>query len=163
MKFMNTSPCFSGKCGFCANCCNNYENSCEVKKSEKSENIRRAEDLTKFMGKERIEKYSMKYNKEIKEWCKKNEYLNPKDRGWVKNNIKINQRNGSETNYTLCNNYHNIICDDSICKVIYLNTPEWFHSSFYSKLPIYERNDKLFNLCGICITRNPSPPQISGE
>ena len=46
-----TAPCFSGECGFCSNCCDsNYKY-----KYKYPENIQRAYDLKKFMGKQKVQ------------------------------------------------------------------------------------------------------------
>ena len=61
--------------------------------------------------------------------------------------------------YTLIQKTHSKICDDPICKVIYLYSDESKHQNKYPKYPIYSRVNDEDNkypphyLCAICINR----------
>ena len=150
-------PCFSGECGFCINCCANCcANSCEKDNVSKVEVLRRAGDLSKFLGKNRIDKITMDYNKELKRWCSERGFRNPNNTGSSKETILV--KNG-EVVFNLVKEKHKFVCEDSLCKVMYVNCSERLHSTFYPSLPIYT-NGKL-NFCGPCFTRTPTPPDIS--
>jgi len=147
------APCFSGECGFCANCC---ANNCEKDNISKVEDLRRAGDLSKFLGKNRVDKITMDYNKDLKRWCSERGFRNPNNTGSSKETILV--KNGGVV-FNLVKEKHKLVCDDSLCKVMYVNCSERLHSTFYPSLPIYT-NGKL-NFCGPCFTRTPTPPDIS--
>jgi len=146
-------PCFSGDCGFCINCCSNY---CDKDNVSNVEVLRRSEDLSKFLGKKRVDRITMDYNKSLKVWCSERGYRNPRDTGSTKKTILV--KNG-EVKFDLVKEKHKLVCDDSLCRVMYVNCSERLHSTFYPSLPIYT-NGKL-NFCGPCFTRTPTPPDIS--
>jgi hypothetical protein len=158
------TSCFSGECGFCANCCANCANSCaticatncEKDNVSKVEVLRRAGDLSKFLGKNRIDKITMDYNKDLKRWCSERGFRNPINTGSSKETILV--KNG-EVIFNLVKEKHKLVCDGSLCKAMYVNCSERLHSTFYPSLPIYT-NGKL-NFCGPCFTRTPTPPDIS--
>ena len=151
-----TAPCFSGECGFCANCNDSKEESTE------EENIRRAQDLSKFLGYNFIDKITMDYNSNLKKWCKKNDYRCHADIGWAPQFIKKYRYKEDPIIFKLIQEIHPAVCDDSWCQVMFVNAPEALHNIFYPSLPIYTRvfDDKL-QLCGPCLDRKPTPPEIS--
>jgi len=148
-----SAPCFSGDCGFCINCCSNY---CGKDNVSKSGAWRTTEDLTKFLGKNRVDRITMDYNKILKGWCSERGFRNPHDTGSSKETILV--KNG-EVKYDLVKEKHKLVCDDSLCRVMYVNCSERLHSTFYPSLPIYT-NGRL-NFCGPCFTRTPTPPDIT--
>ena len=160
MKFMYSAPCFSGDCGFCASCCDAEDDSSE------SEVIRRAEDLSKFFGPKKIDKITMNYNSKLKKWCKERGFRNPTDIGWTKETIKITKKNGETVKYRLLQECHAAVCNDPHCEVMFVNASDFAHTAFYTGLPMYEREDTnkdKIHFCGPCMTRKPSPPEISKE
>ena len=153
-----TAPCFSECCGFCIKCCPHLQ---EEDKSSEPENLRRARDLSKFLGKNRIDMITMNYNTELKQWCKGNGYRNPNNIGITQKEIKKQLKNKDPVKYKLIQKNHDAICDNALCKAMYVNSTDWLHRSFYTCLPIYTRSDDKLQICGPCISREPSPPEIS--
>ena len=153
-------PCFSGECGFCAECCERCFNKDEG--SGSPEILKRAEDLSKFLGKKRVDAIMMDYNSQLKSWCKDNGYRNPKDPGSSKKTVMI-AGPGMKV-FKLIQGSHGAVCDDARCKVGYVNSSDWIHSSTYTNLPVYERvgdHNGVFHLCGPCLSRKPTQPDIS--
>jgi len=146
-------PCFSGECGFCINCCANY---CEKDNVSKVEVSGRAKDLSKFLGKNRVDRITMDYNKDLKRWCSERGFRNPTNTGSSKEAILV--KNG-EAVFNLVKEKHKFVCDGPLCKVMYVNCSERLHSTFYPSLPIYTNGKLIF--CGPCFTRTPTPPDIS--
>ena len=154
MRF--AAPCFSGECGFCANCNDSKEESTE------EENIRRAQDLSKFWGYNYIDKITMDYNSNLKKWCKKNDYRCPQDIGETPKIIKKYKNKEDPIIFKLIQEIHPAVCDDPLCQVMFVNAPEALHNIFYPSLPIYNRKpNNDFQLCGPCLDRKPTPPEIS--
>jgi len=152
-----TPPCFSECCGFCIKCCPHLQ---EEDKSSEPENLRRARDLSKMLGKNRIDMITLNYNTELKQWCKGGGYKNPTNIGISQKEIKIQNKNKDHVKYKLIQQKHSDICNSSLCNVMYVTSSEWLHTSFYPSIPIYTRSDG-FKLCGPCLSRKPSPPEIS--
>jgi len=144
-----TAPCFSGECGFCPSCCDLDPI------SKDHESIQRAYDLKKFIGSQRIQEEQDKYNKSLKKITKKYDYHNPTDIGFMPPIIKFEKGQPIDyVKYNLIKGNHTIICDDLLCKVFFIISHDGLRSSYYSKLPIYNRNhDKNHNLCAVCINR----------
>jgi hypothetical protein len=160
MVFATT--CFSGECGFCPKCCERCFN--RIKESDTPEPLGRAEDLSKFLGKKRVDDIMMNYNTKLKEWCEEKEYRNTKDIGWTKTKIIVPRRNKNSLQFRLLQESHGAVCDDPWCKVGYVNSTEWIHMSTYTNLPIYEcKNDggSIIHFCGPCMSREPTGPEIS--
>ena len=144
MKYI--TPCFSEDCGLCINCCKN--NNDYDKEISKKENIRRAEDIYKFMDYEYISEISNNYNINIKKWCKEVGFETPKEIGGCKKIIKKFKPNSIDPIiFNLVEEYHDYLCDNILCKVIYLNNKNKIN---YHSIPIY-KNDNI-KLCGYCIT-----------
>lgn len=104
-----TAPCFSGECGFCSNCCDSYY------EYRYPENIQRAYDLKKFMGKQKVQEETDNYHKSLNKFMKTKGYYSPNDYGYMKENIKY-EKGGSEeyTKYKLMKNKHKEVCDDPL-------------------------------------------------
>ena len=157
-----TSPCFSGECGFCSHCWGKNEES----SGEESSDLERARDLSKFFGPKKIDRITMNYNSELKKWCQKRGYRNPTDSGWTKETIKVENKNGEVVKYRLLQECHSAVCDDSHCKMMFVNANDFTHTAFYTDLPVYERvdtNKNKIHFCGPCMTRKPTPPEITKE
>ena len=150
------TPCFSGECGLCENC---YDSNCSSSVPDHGSHgshdstMDRAKDLCKVLGKKRIDDITMNYNSVLKKWCKRTGYRNPMDIGWTKKTVKVDQLYES-TEYNLIERKHSSVCDDPLCKAMYVNSSVWLHGSFYTSLPIYAgKEGKL--LCGPCISGRP--------
>jgi len=147
-------PCFSGTCGLCVNCGSNYMN--REKEYTDEEWLRRSSDLSKFLGKTRVERLTMDYNRELNHWCKKRGYNNPVDSGFAEDHIIV-----GNSKFSLIKNKHDIICSDSHCRVIYVSSHERINVTMYPTFPIYTNKERGISFCGPCLVRVPEPPSIS--
>tara|TARA_Y100000389_G_scaffold191564_1_gene217919 strand:- start:103 stop:621 length:519 start_codon:yes stop_codon:yes gene_type:complete len=138
----SATPCFSGECGLCANCCKTRDS------SKLGERERRYKDMSKIMGKTLIEEYREVYNKRLNSWCKNKGYTDPFLYGYAKEKIKMN-----DETYSLCNKIHSDVCDDPYCRTLYNTTDEYTQKTRYSKYPIYNSDIRNIKLCGVCIDR----------
>ena len=126
------SNCFSNNCGLCHNC---NKNNIDLKQNRFPNDINipklsKAYDMNKFTE-NNIKELSLDYNLKLK-----NLNFNPLSK--FKYNMKYNL------------NYSNDICDNILCKCIYLNASNEF-KNYYQKLPTYKRQDNNCKLCIICI------------
>ena len=144
-----TANCFSDECGFCSSCCDSEF------KSDDSEDIQRAQDLKKFMGNTKLDDEQDYYNKILKKYMKKYDYRNPNDIGFMPEKLSYGGNQDTEYHkYKLIQKEHKYICDDSFCKLFFESSHEGLKTSYYPKLPIYERvKDKNNYLCIVCISR----------
>ena len=78
-----TAQCFSGECGLCFECCENGTNWFQNHQKEEitSDCLRRARDLSKLLGKKRVEVITNQYNKDLMKFTKENGYKRPDDEG----------------------------------------------------------------------------------
>jgi hypothetical protein len=143
---MNINNCFSGECGFCNHCCDylSYQNK---NNSPSEEYNNRAKDMIKFYSKSDIESYEKEYNQKLKEIINRTDYVSPIDKGYLSNKKRINN-----TFYTLKENYHKLLCDDTMCRIMFHNTHDHLKKK-YSKLPIYTRENDKYKFCAVCIER----------
>ena len=139
-----TAPCFSGECGFCPGCCKSSTISNEP------ECLQRANDLSKFLGKQKIAEELNLYNQSLNQLIKKYDYRNPKDPGFLPTILKY-----GDTKYKLLSKYsHSNGCDNVFCKIFYLNSHDHMKSTHYTKLPIYTRStDNKHRFCGVCMLK----------
>lgn len=146
IKMNYATPCFSGCCGFCVECC---DSSIEPKILDK-QNQEGA--LCKIVGKQRMNEIQDEYTNELRDWCQSRGYRNPSDIGWTKEIMKLN-----EDKYKLSRKLNKDVCDDPFCKAIYLTMHEHSRKSFYESMPLYFRDKKFegdhFKLCGPCISK----------
>ena len=158
-----TTTCFSGECGSCSECFVRCFDTVDDWGPEilGPEILERAEDLSKFLGKKRVDDIMMDYNGKLKKWCKENGYRNPEDPGRAKRVVRFQGKGKDPSVFRLLTESHGAICDDSRCKVAFVNSSEWLHASTYPNYPIYECSSRGIHLCGPCIDRKPSPPEIS--
>jgi len=152
-----TTTCFSGECGSCSECSLRCFDTVD---DLGTEILGRAEDLSKFLGKKRVDDIMMDYNRKLKSWCKETGYKNPESPGKAKKTLRFEKGNESLV-FRLLTESHGAICDDSRCKVAFVNSSDWLHTSTYPNFPIYECSSRGIHLCGPCIGRKPSPPEIS--
>jgi len=138
-KFTSASPCFSGQCGLCINCCGGID------RGSNDHSDRRAKQLSLMMGKSQVEEYRNHYNKKLNSWCKNRGYRDPFDRGWAQN--KINK-------FTLAKDKHNLVCNDLYCKMLYHSANEWDQKKKYPNYPVYTNTEKDLSLCVLCIEKN---------
>jgi len=142
-KFTSATPCFSGECGLCVNCCGGGSN---------DHNDRRAKELYLMLGKDPTEEYRKYYNIKLNTWCKNRGYRDSYDRGWAHDSIKINQ-SGITYEYSIPSDKHNLVCDDNYCKMLYHSSTEWDKKKKYPNYPIYRNDEKNLSLCAICINK----------
>ena len=108
------------------------------------------------MGSQKVNDETNFYNQKINKFVKNTQYNNPTDIGFTKQNIIH-----SNMTYKLIQKSHSIVCDDSLCKVIYLSSDNHKQNNIYPKYPIYSRinnndeyKDTPHHLCAICIHRS---------
>jgi len=144
-----TANCFSNECGFCSSCCDSES------LSDDSETIKRAKDLKKFMGRQRVDEENDHYNKTLKKYLKRYDYLNPSDSGFMPKRMNYGDNSDTEYNkYHLIQKNHESICNDPLCQVFYESSHDELKSSYYPKLPLYERvKDNKHYICIVCISR----------
>jgi len=154
----NATECFSDTCGLCKNCTDNYINS--LNKSDiKNELNQRGLELYKMMGKNYVEEVNNRYNKDLKEWCKKYEYKDPYCYGYAPNIIKTD-KTGKVLKFEFIDKKHQYICDNTYCRMMYESKTDWEKQKYYPNIPIYKRikeeGDKggCNQLCCLCINRN---------
>ena len=76
------SPCFSGECGLCPECCgSDYIH-------DMPNEISRAKDMNLLYGRKRVDEISTDYSKRLNQWCSERGYRNPSDSGWTKKTVK---------------------------------------------------------------------------
>ena len=143
-KFTSATPCFSGQCDLCINCCGGID------RGSNNHNDRRAKELAIMMGKSHVEEYREFYNKKLNYWCKNKGYRDPFDRGWVSDSIKKNHM-GVVHKYIMPHKKHNLICDNNYCKMLYHSDNEWDQIKKFPNYPIYFNNEKNISLCSLCI------------
>ena len=144
-----TANCFSNECGFCSSCCDSEP------LSNDSESIKRAKDLKKFMGNQRVDEEQDHYNKTLKKYLQRYDYLNPSDSGFMPKRMNYGGNSDTEYNkYHLIQKNHKYICNDPLCQVFYESSHDGLKTSYYPKIPLYERvKDKGHYMCIVCISR----------
>ena len=156
-----SAPCFSGTCGFCVNCCSNYSDSdlqTRLSGSSGIGDLRRYSDISKFLGKSRVERITLDYNQSLNRWCRERGFRCPTETGSTKEHI-VGTNN---LRFDLVKKNHGLSCIDSHCRVMYVSSPERLHSTLYPTFPIYTNNERSgLAFCGPCLTRLPVPPSIS--
>ena len=149
MVLTYSAPCFSGECRFCASCCDSDPTSSDP------EPIQRADDLIKFMGKQRVQEESDHYHKSLNKIIKQYDYRSPTDIGFMTK--KVNYEKGQPIDnikYKLIEKNHDSVCDDPLCKVFFVTSHDNLKNTFYPKVPIYKRViDDNHQLCAVCISR----------
>ena len=149
------TDCFSGDCGLCFNCGNTSEMSFNRKSFCKEkiipENLRRAKDLSKLMGKNYTEEVKERYNKDLLSWCKKYGYKDSFCYGYAPEKI-INNDWGKVKTFTIVEQKHTLLCDNIYCKMVYEISSDWEQKTRYPIMPMYKSEN--LNLCGPCILKN---------
>ena len=137
-----SAPCFSGQCSFCPECCKSS------KISDEPEILQRANDLSKFLGKDKISHENDSYNNSLKKLIKKYDYRNPSDQGFLPNF----QYYQNDKYKLIQENPHAAVCDDPLCSVFFINSHDSIKTFHYTMLPIYTRvKDNQHQLCAVCI------------
>ena len=145
------SPCFSGACGFCPNCCK----SDHIHK-EKNE-ITRAKDMKLFYGRKKVDDITNDYNKRLNKWCKERGYRNPNDIGWTKLVLTKYIRSSiiPIRFHLLRESHEDKICCDPHCQLLHEDANEWLRKKSYSITPLYSWNyeEKVEEkyICGPCL------------
>jgi len=154
----NVTECFSGCCGLCKSCTNNYIQSLD-KLEINDELNKRGLELYKMMGREYVEEVNNRYNKDLKDWYKKYDYKDPYYYGSTPNIIRT-EKTGELLKFKLVKNKHGHVCDNIYCRMMYESKTDWEKQKYYPNLPIYKREkineDKggCNQLCCLCVNRN---------
>jgi len=146
-KFSSATPCFSGQCGLCVNCCGGID------RVSNDHNDRRAKELAIMMGKLQVEEFRNFYNTKLNSWSKNKGYRDPFDKGWAHDSIKKNHMEMVHK-YTIPTDKHNLICDNLYCKMLYHSANEWDQKKKFPNYPIYKNHEKNLSLCSICIDKD---------
>ena len=145
------TPCFSGTCGFCPNCCKS-----EYIHKEKNE-VSRAKDMKLFYGRKKIDEISDNYNKRLNGWCKNRGYKNPNNIGWTKEILKKFRPGSFEPIHLnlIRDSHKDKICCDPHCQLLYEDANEWLKDKNYSIMPLYSWKDGEMiqgkYICGPCL------------
>ena len=131
-SYPEATDCFSGTCGLCINCTKNTINSFKDINNQnhepRSQDLRRAEDLNKLMGKKYVEEATNRYNK----------------------NLPIYRDTYGK--FKLIEKKHDYICSDPYCKMLYVASTSWEQKSRYPLIPMYTKeDDNKLQICGPCI------------
>lgn len=151
MKF--STECFSGECGLCKNCCQNTEESLQKNIHNKPESERRSEDLSKIIGKNNVQEFKDRYNKNLKEWCKNYSFKDPFCYGYAPKN-KRETFTGRNEKYKIIDKIHKDVCDNLYCKMMYTTSTSWEQEKKYCLLPVYKNINEEKYLCGPCLTND---------
>ena len=144
-NFTNSSPCFSGECGLCVNCCGNYQ--CAPVISEETDKTQRARDHIKF-EKTHLEDMTQGYWKGLRKIYQEVEYGSPEEPGGLPSTYRIHNEPHSTDTYSLHRKTHDMVCHMPLCRMMYQNTHEYQRGD-YNVLPIYV--GKHCNLCAPCV------------
>jgi len=143
--FSNATPCFSGECGLCVNCCGNYQ--CSPVISEETSKTQRAQDHVKF-EKAHLETMTQNYWKGLREIYKEVGYSSPEEPGGLPRTYRIHHESQLIDTYSLHRQNHDMICHMPLCQMMYHNTHE-YQRGVYRVIPIYV--GKHCNLCCSCV------------
>lgn len=144
------TPCFSGECGFCPNCCKS-----DYIHKEKNE-VTRSKDMKLLYGRKKVDEISNDYTKRLNNWCKQRGYKNPNDIGWTKQTVK-KFRPGSfdPICFSLIRSSHKYICSDPHCQLLHEDANDWLKNKSYPIMPIYSWKDGEKSIekyiCGPCL------------
>ena len=148
-------PCFSSQCGLCDSCCG-YD-----QKASPYDCIVRAENLAKFSGSMSIQ--IEKYRADIGTLMyREQECLHVGAEamtGIIPERFKVDEALFKPPSvYTLLESPHGAICDTPKCKTMYTGSPEYFHMSWFPKVPVYTReHDDGCQLCILCLKEQGNP------
>ena len=143
MSFM--ADCFSGECGLCFNCVNttemvfNRKSFCKEKLIP--EDLQRAKDLSKIIGKNYREEIKERKTKDLLKWCKKYGYKDPFCYGYAPEKIT-----DLKYKFKIVEEKHNLLCDNIYCKMVYEISSDWEKKTRYPIMPMYKPEG--LNLCG---------------
>ena len=150
--FSNATPCFSGDCGLCVNCCGNYQ--CSPVISEETSKTQRAQDHIKF-EKPQLEDMTQNYWKGLRTTYRETEYASPEEPGGLPRTYYVQTHPfifdidiDTYDTYSLHRRTHDMICHMPLCQMMYHNTHEYQRGA-YRVLPIYV--GKHCNLCCSCV------------
>jgi hypothetical protein len=149
--YPEATDCFSGTCGLCINCTKNTINSFKDINNQnhepRSQDLRRAEDLNKLMGKKYVEEATNRYNKNLVNWCKRYGYTDPGCSGYAPPIYR-----DTYGKFKLIEKKHDYICSDPYCKMLYVASTSWEQKSRYPLIPMYTKeDDNKLQICGPCI------------
>jgi len=146
-NFSNATPCFSGECGLCVNCCGNYQ--CAPVISEETTKTQRAQDHITF-EKPRLEGMTQDYGTRVRKIYEEAEYSSPEEPGGLPRTCHVKTHPFIDTyeTHTLHRRDHDMVCHMPRCRMMHENTHE-YQRNVYRVLPIYV--GKHCNLCAPCL------------
>ena len=145
------SPCFSGECGLCPECCgSDYIH-------DIPNEISRAKDMNLLYGRKRVDEISTDYSKRLSQWCSERGYRNPSDSGWTKKTVKKCKPGSLDPmRFELLTTSHpDKICSDTHCTLLYEDSNEWLRNKSFPITPLYSWRDgertPIKYICGVCL------------
>ena len=145
--FTNGSPCFSGDCGLCNNCCGNYQAGHTI--TEELNKTQRATDHIKFT-KSDLEKLTQEYWRGLRKIYLDTEYSSPSQPGGLPRIYHTDNYPHSSDIYRLHMKCHEKVCHMPLCQMMYQDTHE-HQRSVYNILPVYV--GEHCTLCAPCIRK----------
>ena len=149
-NFTNSSPCFSGECGLCVNCCGNYQSSPVVtEETDETDKKQRTYDQIKFT-KNDLEKITQDYWKGLRTIYQGIGYSSPEEPGGLPRNYNVdNYPHGSDI-YRLHRKTHDKVCHMPLCQMMYHDTHE-YQRTVFKVLPVYVGTH--CTLCAPCVRK----------
>jgi hypothetical protein len=143
------AECFSGECGLCHSCSSPMTKDKTFSKCP--EPLKRGRDMATIMGDKLPEHYD-KYHTILK----RIRYL-PKERVYLRDTFPKNisyEAVDERRKYHLIKGSHGAICDDPVCKALYVSSDDSVHTFLYPHIPVYTRtSDDKCQLCVVCMNR----------
>ena len=141
------AECFSGECGLCHSCSSPMTK--DKTFSNYPEPLKRGEDACLFIG-DNITEYYQKYHKVLNTMK-----YTPKEKVHLRETFPKTIGLDAEyerKKYHLIKGNHGAICDDTVCKAMYVKSHDSVHAMLYPTIPVYTRtSDDKCQLCVVCI------------
>ena len=150
MKF--TSPCFSGECDLCANCCGNIQE--KPVEGDSHDSIIRTEQFMSFMNDDDTAELHNDYWSKLDHLKNREVYKSPSNPGYIPKQIMYLANdcpNSSNKVYHLIQETHGAICDELSCQLRYVSVDDAEHMMIYPTIPVYTRTqDDKHQICAVC-------------
>ena len=149
-------PCFSSQCGLCASCNKREE---APRANDRLDRVRLLAKFSKESNCSEVETYRNQMTQLM--YRETNGLYKPSERvhGILAPSYTLEESMYHTSVYTRIANPHTRICDNIPCMRSYIESPEYFHKSWFPTIPMYERGDlpktkkeaSSCHLCGLCV------------
>jgi hypothetical protein len=158
-------PCFSSQCGLCASCHTHEE---PLRANARLDRVRLLAKFSKDSNGVEVETYRNQMTqlmyREANGLCKPSECVH----GILAPSYTVDESLYHTSVYTRIANPHTQICDNVPCMRSYLESPDYFHNSWFPTIPMYERgdlpktkkDDSSCHLCGLCMKTQGQPQRV---